>query len=65
VPVQTVFRDQEKSWVYLKNSKTNLFEERYIQTDICSISQCVIQSGLKAGDIIALTNPTETMEPEQ
>ncbi|VAW41988.1 hypothetical protein MNBD_GAMMA01-942 [hydrothermal vent metagenome] len=61
VPIQTIFRDGDKSWVFLKDKNTRQFSKKSINTSICSTSQCVIQSGLVADDIIALTEPDNNL----
>ncbi len=56
VPIQTVIRDGEDNWVYVKDDKSN-FNKKFIKIGNCSTSQCVVQSGLKNNDVIALTLP--------
>ena len=56
VPIQTVIREGEESWVYVK-SLDEVFKKHRIKLGNCSTSQCVVQSGLKDGDVIALTLP--------
>ena len=62
VPIQTIFRKGDKSWVYLKNINSNEFIEKSVNTGMCSTSQCVIQSGLVENDIIALIKPNDKVE---
>ncbi len=62
VPIQTIFRKGDKSWVYLKNRNNNEFAEKSINTGMCSTSQCVIKSGLVENDIIALIQPNNKTE---
>lgn len=57
VPIQTIFRKDEISWVYLKNSSTGEFIKKIIKTGQCSSSQCIVESGLNENDIIALIEP--------
>ena len=58
VPIQTIFSEKEKSWVYYKNSNGE-FMKNDVKTGTCSSSQCIIKSGLKANDVIALTEPKQ------
>lgn len=62
LPIQTIFRDGNKTWVYLKDENSETFIEKAITTGLCSSSQCIIKSGLKENDIIALTDPTVQQE---
>ncbi len=55
VPIQTVFREQGSTWVYLQNN--NQFKQQPVTTGFCSSSLCTIESGLKDGDVIALSQP--------
>ncbi len=55
VPIQTVFREQESNWVYVQNG--NEFIQQPITTGFCSSSLCTIETGLKDGDVIALSQP--------
>ena len=55
VPIQTIFRKGQENWVYLKQN--NEFVKHNITTGVCSSSQCIIKSGLKENDVIALTKP--------
>jgi len=61
VPIQTIFRDKDKSWVYYKN-KNGQYEKKDVNTGICSSSQCIIESGLQENDVIALTEPEQFAE---
>ncbi|MFK8011077.1 MAG: efflux RND transporter periplasmic adaptor subunit [Marinicellaceae bacterium] len=61
IPIQTIFREKNKSWVYKKNNKGS-FVKNDVSTGICSSSQCIIKSGLQENDIIALTEPNKTSE---
>lgn len=61
VPIQTVIREGTDSWVYLKD-KNNHFKKQYVKLGDCSTSQCLIQSGLKNNDVIALTLPENNKE---
>lgn len=56
VPIQTIFREKDKSWVYQKVSEGQ-YRKKDVQTGTCSASQCLIKSGLYENDIIALTEP--------
>jgi len=56
VPIQTVFREKEQSWVYRKNSEGH-YVKNTIVTGTCSSSQCIVESGLQENDVIALTEP--------
>ncbi len=56
VPIQTVFREQDATWVYLNQG--NSFSRQAITTGFCSSSLCTIESGLSDGDVIALSQPT-------
>jgi multidrug efflux pump subunit AcrA (membrane-fusion protein) len=56
VPIQTVFREQGSTWVYVQNN--NQFKQQPVTTGFCSSSLCTIDSGLNDGDIIALSQPT-------
>ncbi len=55
VPIQTVFREQGSTWVYVQKDKK--FTQQPITTGFCSSSLCTIETGLKDGDVIALTEP--------
>lgn len=55
VPIQTVFREQDSTWVYVQNG--NDFTQQPITTGFCSSSLCTIKTGLNDGDVIALTQP--------
>jgi len=55
VPIQTVFREQENTWVYVQ--RDNEFIQTPIRTGFCSASLCTIKSGLNDGDVIALSQP--------
>lgn len=56
VPIQTIFRNSGKSWVYHKISEST-YRKKDVVTGTCSTSQCIIKSGLKENDVIALTEP--------
>jgi HlyD family secretion protein len=56
IPAQAVFDKEGKLIVYVKNG--NKFEERQIKIAKRSESTLVIASGLKANEVIALTDPT-------
>ncbi len=56
VPMQAVFEREGKPVVYVKNGK--VFEPRVIKPFKRSESVMVIASGLKAGEIVALADPT-------
>ena len=61
VPIQTVFREQNSTWVYIQNG--NDFTQQPVTTGFCSSSLCTIDTGLKDGDVIALSQPlTENAE---
>ncbi len=62
LPIQTIFRDGNKTWVYLKGENNDEFMEQPITIGLCSSSQCIIKSGLKENDIIALTDPLAKVE---
>ncbi|TDR23820.1 efflux RND transporter periplasmic adaptor subunit [Marinicella litoralis] len=55
VPIQTVFREQNSTWVYLQ--KGDQFTQQPITTGFCSSSLCTIEKGLNDGDVIALSQP--------
>lgn len=57
VPIQTVFREQDKSWVYSKQG--GAFMKRDVVTGFCSASMCTITSGVSDGDEVALSQPQE------
>lgn len=57
VPIQTVFREQGSTWVYLQNG--NDFKQQPITTGFCSSSLCTIKTGLNDGDVIALSEPVK------
>jgi len=62
VPIQTIFREGQQSWVYLKTSDGK-YVKKDVRTGECSSSQCIVQTGLQEGDVIALTQPqTKTKE---
>lgn len=56
VPMQAVFEREGKTVVYVKNGKA--FEPRVIQPLKRSESTMVIASGVKAGELVALADPT-------
>lgn len=56
VPMQAVFEREGKTVVYVKNG--NAFEPRVIQPMKRSESTMVITSGVKAGEVVALSDPT-------
>ncbi len=58
VPIQTVFREQNSTWVYLQDGSQ--FSQKPITTGFCSSSLCTIEQGLADGDVIALSQPVET-----
>ncbi|MEZ5496595.1 MAG: efflux RND transporter periplasmic adaptor subunit [Gammaproteobacteria bacterium] len=62
VPIQTIFREGEDSWVYLKEG--NSFNKRFVTTGLCSTSQCQIDAGLKENDVIALVDPEQVNKEE-
>ena len=62
VPIQTIFRENNNNWVYLKDKNTGEFNKKSINTGLCSTSQCVIKSGLVENDIIALIKPVDRTE---
>lgn len=55
VPIQTVFREQDHSWVFIQRGDD--FAQQTVTTGFCSSSLCTIESGLSDGDVIALTQP--------
>ncbi|WP_395373940.1 efflux RND transporter periplasmic adaptor subunit [Marinicella sp. W31] len=55
VPLQSIFREGEESWVYLKSNDD--FVKTKISTGLCSATQCQITEGLKPADVIALSDP--------
>ncbi len=57
IPIQTIFRDGDNTWVYVKQN--NEFIKREVAIGQCSTSQCIIESGLKDQDNIALIDPTK------
>lgn len=57
VPIQTIFRDQQHSWLYIK--KGERYIEQTVETGFCSASMCTIKSGISDGDIVALSQPME------
>ena len=61
-PIQTIFREESDSWVYLKDKSSGEFKQKQIKTGLCSTSQCVIEFGLEAGDVIALTDPKDLIK---
>lgn len=56
IPVQAVFEKDGKPVVYVKREDT--FEPRFVQPLKRSESTMVISEGLKAGEIVALSDPT-------
>jgi len=60
IPIQTIFRKGNNTWVYLQQN--NKFNKKEVQIGLCSTSQCVIESGLQDQDKIALIDPTKEME---
>jgi len=63
VPIQTIFREKGKSWVYHKVSGGQ-YRKKDVLTGTCSASQCLIESGLQENDIIALTEPVSESKSE-
>ena len=61
VPIQTIFRNKDKSWVYHKKSNGDYLKKDVI-TGTCSSSQCIVKSGLQENDVIALTEPKQNKE---
>ncbi len=59
VPIQTVFREQENTWVFVQ--KGNEFKQQPITTGFCSSSLCTIESGLNDGDVVALSQPADAI----
>ena len=57
VPIQTIFREQDGTWVYLQ--KGDEFSQTAVTTGFCSSSLCTITNGLKDGDVIALSQPLD------
>jgi HlyD family secretion protein len=55
VPIQTVFREQEHTWVFVQ--KDDEFIQQTVTTGFCSSSLCTIESGLSDGDVVALSQP--------
>lgn len=55
VPAQATFRNEDSSWVYVQQGEA--FVRRTIETELCSTSRCLIRSGLKPGEAIALSEP--------
>lgn len=55
VPIQTVFREQERTWVFVQRGKE--FAQQDVTTGFCSSSLCTIEAGLSDGDVIALSQP--------
>ncbi|MCX7553308.1 efflux RND transporter periplasmic adaptor subunit [Marinicella sp. S1101] len=55
VPIQTVFREQENTWVFIQDG--NSFKQHTVTTGFCSSSLCTIEAGLTDGDVIALSQP--------
>ncbi|MEZ5471391.1 MAG: efflux RND transporter periplasmic adaptor subunit [Marinicella sp.] len=55
VPIQTVFREQERTWVFIQ--KGGGFAQQDVTTGFCSSSLCTIETGLTDGDVIALSQP--------
>ena len=56
VPMQAIFEREGKPVVYVKNGK--VFEPRAIKPFKRSESVMVIAEGLKAGEVVALADPT-------
>ncbi|MGJ8662883.1 MAG: efflux RND transporter periplasmic adaptor subunit [Marinicella sp.] len=59
VPIQSVFREQDHTWVFIKSGQE--FNQQSVTTGFCSSSLCTITTGLKDGDVIALTQPVDTI----
>ena len=60
IPIQTIFRKDDTTWVYVK--KDGNFNKQNIQLGLCSTSQCLVKSGLKDADVIALVDPTKEVQ---
>ena len=59
IPIQAVFRKGQETWVYLQEIGDNKFSKKPVQISQCSTSLCLIKSGIKEEDIVALTKPFE------
>lgn len=59
VPIQTVFREQDHTWVFVQKGKE--FKQQTVTTGFCSSSLCTIETGLKDGDVVALSQPVDTV----
>ncbi len=59
LPIQAIFRKGQETWVYLQDSNGSTFTKKTVQIGQCSTSLCLIKSGIKEGDTIALTKPFE------
>ncbi|WP_157484916.1 efflux RND transporter periplasmic adaptor subunit [Gilvimarinus polysaccharolyticus] len=55
IPNQAVFKNEQESWVYLKNRSG--FSRKIIQTGLRSLTQTEVVVGLEPGDQVALLKP--------
>ncbi len=55
VPIQSILRDENKTLVFVKNK--DKYNKKAVKLGLCSSSQCVVESGLKENETIALINP--------
>jgi multidrug efflux pump subunit AcrA (membrane-fusion protein) len=55
IPLEALFREQEKEFVYMK--KLSGFEKREVKTGISNSDYIIITEGLEEGDEVALTDP--------
>lgn len=63
IPTQAVFEKEGKPVVYVKNGAR--FEPRFVKLAKRSESTMVIASGLKPGELIALSNPETTKKDKK
>jgi multidrug efflux pump subunit AcrA (membrane-fusion protein) len=58
VPNQALFHDDDGAYVYASNGGG--FERRAVTLGARSVARTVVQSGLSAGDVVALVDPSAT-----
>jgi len=61
VPLQAIFQKGSRKIVYVRTGSG--FEERHVETGQSSLGRVVVVAGLRAGERIALKNPTNPTSP--
>lgn len=63
VPMECITEREGKTYVYVKNGKR--FDRRLVTTGSHNDSMISIKSGLSAGELVALRDPTQTMDQQE